>query len=81
MSSIVQSIELDGIIDANHHLILENENLPVNGPTKVKVVITPFNNINTESVYGLFKDYAKPELIEKEDKAWRDAAVKKYASN
>ena len=81
MSTLVQPIELDGLIDANHHLILENENLPVDGPTKVRVVITPFENIKSESAYGFFKDYAKPELIEKENEAWRNASVKKYASH
>lgn len=81
MSTFVQSIELDGLVDTNHHLILENEDLPLDGPTKVKVVITPFDNTKSKSVYGFFKSYAKPELIEKEDEAWRDAAVKKYDSH
>ena len=39
MGILVKPIEIDGIIDENHHLILENENLPVDGPTKVKVII------------------------------------------
>ncbi len=81
MSTLVHPIEIDGMIDENHHLILENNRLPVGGPAKVKVVITSVENDNIENVYGLFKAYAKHKLIEKENGAWRDAAVKKHASH
>ena len=39
MAVIKDTIEIDGIIDANHHLILNNEDLPIDGPMKVKVII------------------------------------------
>ena len=80
MSALEQPIKMDGMIDVNHHLILENEKLPVNGPIKVKVVITPLEDEDSDKIYGLFKDYANPELINKESGAWRAAAVKKHAS-
>ena len=32
-------IEIEGMIDKNHHLILDNEDLPIEGPTRVKILI------------------------------------------
>jgi hypothetical protein len=38
MESTMKAIEVTGTIDANHRLILD-ETLPVEGPTRVRVVI------------------------------------------
>ena len=38
MESTMKAIEVNGTIDAEHHLILD-EQLPVEGPTRVRVVI------------------------------------------
>ena len=41
MRALEKAIEIDGTIDVNHHLILDNEDLPLEGPTRVKVFIKP----------------------------------------
>lgn len=38
MESVMQAIEVTGMIDAEHHLILD-EQLTLEGPTRVRVVI------------------------------------------
>lgn len=38
MQAATQAIETIGTIDAQHHLILD-ENLPITGPTRVRVII------------------------------------------
>jgi len=83
MSTLVKSIELDGIIDINHNLILETKILPVDGPRKVKVVISMEiqKKQKSKTVYGLFKKYAKEKLIKEEKSAWKNAMIRKHVSS
>ena len=34
-----------------------------------------------KKLFGVFEEYANPYLIEKENKAWRNAVSEKYADN
>ncbi|RAK08440.1 hypothetical protein C8C77_11259 [Halanaerobium saccharolyticum] len=55
---------------------------------KVEIIILPASNANDEdgikkkkSLLGVFEEDANPYLIEKENKAWRNAVSEKYEDN
>ena len=49
MITQAKSYEVAGIIDKDHHLII-NEELPVNGPKKVKVIVLVESDVDAEEM-------------------------------
>ena len=59
MESIMKAIEVTGMIDADHHLILD-EQLTLEGPTRVRVVILASNDAEISEKEWLYAAAMNP---------------------
>ena len=64
MEVLEKTLEVDGTIDGNHHLILDNENIPIEGPVRVKVLIKPAGEKGTGAAIKKFNGILKESKLD-----------------